>query len=178
MLLVPPQCSLSSLLTAAACPSALSATCALPAAFGPSAMALAEDASTRFGLVVAVPEGGSPLTAGVLVVDAESSMGAGRPTDCASFTTSLATCSAITVSGTVVAQDSMSESCSCSEPKKDFGVSGVDCCESRPAGCPRTSTYDIRAMKSWRYSPSVRCYKSPQVSSWRFRRIAVCEFVR
>ena len=108
-----------------------------------------EDASCGVAFAVAVPEGGSPLTAGVLVVDAESSMGAERPTDCASFTTSLATCSAITVSGTEVVQDSMSESCPCSDPKKDVCVSGVDCSESSPAGRPTSSTCDMGAKKSW-----------------------------
>ena len=108
-----------------------------------------EEASRGFGVVVAVPEGEPPFTAGELVVDAESSMGAERPTDCASFTTSLATCSAITVSGTVVAQDTMSESCSLSESKKEAGVTGVDCCESSPAECARCSTCDIRAKKTW-----------------------------
>ena len=46
----------------------------------PFAIALDEDASEEFAFVVAVPAGSSPVTAGVLVVDAESSMGAG-PTD-------------------------------------------------------------------------------------------------
>ena len=46
----------------------------------------------------------------MLVADAEASMGAGRPTDCASFTTSLVTCSAITVCGTVAGEDALSES--------------------------------------------------------------------
>jgi hypothetical protein len=115
----------------------------------PLTVGLVEDASRGIAFVFGVPEGGSPLTAGVLVVDAESSMGAERPTDCASFTTSLATCSAITVSGTEVAQDSMSEWCSCSDPTKDVDVSGVDCCESSPAERPLSSTCDMEAKKSW-----------------------------
>lgn len=115
----------------------------------PFTVSFVGDASRGVGFVVAVPEGDSPLTAGVLVVDAESSMGVERPTDCASFTTSLATCSAITVSGTEVAQDSMSEGCSWSDPNKDVGVSGADCCESSPAGRPMSSTCDMRAKKSW-----------------------------
>lgn len=86
----------------------------------PFAVGLVEGASDGVGLVVAVPEGGSPLTAGSLVVDADSSMGAERPTDCASFTTSLATCSAITVSGTAVAQDPMSELCLYSDLEEDI----------------------------------------------------------
>lgn len=116
----------------------------------PFMVGLVEGASGGVGFVVAVPEGGSPFTAGSLVVDAESSMGAGRPTDCASFTTSLATCSAITVSGTAVAQGPKSESCLCSDLKEDVGVRGVDCCESNLAGCPRSSSCDIRAKKSWK----------------------------
>jgi hypothetical protein len=71
-----------------------------------------EDGSEVVEFVDAWPAGSSPWAAGVLVVDAVSSMGAGRPTDCASFTTSLVTCSAITVSGTVAATDSLSGLCS------------------------------------------------------------------
>lgn len=59
--------------------------------------------------VVAGPEGCSPLAAEVLVADAVSSMGAEGPTDCASFTTSLVTCSAITVCGTAGGEKWLSE---------------------------------------------------------------------
>jgi len=62
--------------------------------------------------VVVGPEGCSPLAARELVVDAVSSMGAESPTDCASFTTWLVTCSAITVSGTVAVEGLLLESCS------------------------------------------------------------------
>lgn len=55
-------------------------------------------------------EGSSPLPAELLVVDAVSSMGAGPPTDCASFTTSRVICSAITMCRSVVAaRGSLSE---------------------------------------------------------------------
>lgn len=52
------------------------------------------------------PEGASPSPAELLVVDAVSSMGAGPPTDCASFTTSRVICSAITMCRSVVAAGS------------------------------------------------------------------------
>ena len=72
-----------------------------------------EGASEDLESVVAGPEGCSPLAAEVLVVDAVSSMGAGRPIDCASFTTSLVTCSAITVCATATGEELLSERCSC-----------------------------------------------------------------
>lgn len=70
------------------------------------------EAESSVGLLVVVagPEGCSPLAAEELVVDALSSMGAGRPTDCASFTTSLVTCSAITVFGTAADEELLLES--------------------------------------------------------------------
>ena len=71
-----------------------------------------EGASENLESVVAGPEGCSPLAAEVLVVDAVSSMGAGRPIDCASFTTSLVTCSAITVPGTVAVEELLLDCCS------------------------------------------------------------------
>ena len=91
----------------------------------------------------------APLTAGMLVVVAVSPMGAGRPIDCASFTTSLVACSAITVSETVVAQDSLSDSCA--ELGKDDGVSGdecCECCEPRPVERPCSAIRDAGTRKS------------------------------
>lgn len=128
-------------LTVEAGPPAVSDTCALSAGAACARFAFAsvevEEALGVVCFVVAVPEGGSPLTAGELVVDAVSSMGARRPIDCASFTTSLATCSAITVSGTVEAQDAMSDPCSISLKVPEGR--GDDCCESSPAERPCSS---------------------------------------
>ena len=104
----------SSALTAAVCPWLLAEICA-PAAEAESvvvAFVEAEGGSKGLLFVVAGPEGCSPLAAEELVVDAVSSMGAGRPTDCASFTTSLVTCSAITVSGTVAVEELLLDCCS------------------------------------------------------------------
>src|SRR5690242_5751777 len=87
----------ASALTVAVVLSPFARACA-PAAGAASVVAFVEaGASESLLFVVAGPEGCSPLAAEELVVDALSSMGAGRPTDCASFTTSLVTCSAITV---------------------------------------------------------------------------------
>jgi hypothetical protein len=160
--------------TAAAALEGLSDTCTLSAG-AVFALAASVAAGVDFEVaeaVVAGPEGVSPLTAGVLVVDAVSSMGAGRPTDCASFTTSLVTCSAITVSGTVVAKDSMSDSCSL---LTETGVTGADSCVSGPL--QRSWLMLMRAKQPRRaggYLPSVKYYKSPRGSSGRFRRNVVC----
>jgi hypothetical protein len=72
----------------------------------------AEEASEDLLFVVAGLEGCSPLAAEELVVDAVPSMGAEGPTDCASFTTSLVTCSAITIFGTVAVEELLLEWCS------------------------------------------------------------------
>jgi hypothetical protein len=76
------------------------------------ALVEAEGASEGLLFVFVGPEGCSPLAAEELVVDAVSSMGAEGPTDCASFTTSLVTCSAITVSETVAGEDVLLDWCS------------------------------------------------------------------
>jgi hypothetical protein len=91
-------------------------------------------ASEGLEWVVAGPEGCSPLAAEVLVVDAVSSMGAGRPTDCASFTTSLVTCSAITVCATATGEELLSDTCSCTVRVTDGEVDDADAESS--ASCP------------------------------------------
>lgn len=120
--------------TSVAAPPAFPDTRALSAEAASALVAFVavEEGSETVEFVVAGPAGSSPLAAGVLVVDAVSSMGAGRPTDCASFTTSLVTCSAITVSGTAAAKESLSELCSVPKENAETGVMGVDCCESSP----------------------------------------------
>lgn len=141
------------LLTVSTSPWGLGATCALrtgpPSAAFPFASASA--LASAFAWVVSGPEGDAPLTAGVLGVDAESSTGAGRPTDCASFTTSWATCSAITVSGAVVAQDAMSdlgsESRGARQASSNAGVSGDDCDESSALRWPGSSMSNTGARK-------------------------------
>jgi hypothetical protein len=168
-LLVQPVVPRPSLRTAAGTPRSFPDTCALPAGAASALVAFVavEVGSEVVAWVVAGPEGSSPWAAGVLVVDAVSSMGAGRPTDCASFTTSLVTCSAITVSGTVVAEDSLSDSCSVDT--KETGVAGADSCVSCPVACPSTMRA-MRRRKAEGYSPNVRRYKSPRGYSGRFRR--------
>lgn len=77
------------------------------------------------------PEGASPLPAESLVIDAVSSMGAGPPTDCASFTTSWVICSAITICISVdAAGGSLSEDRSLQEEDMDGSRRG----RGRPAG--------------------------------------------
>jgi hypothetical protein len=122
--------------TTVAAPSVLPDTAACAPFASVTSIEGSEVVEVAVAVAVAEPEGSSPLAAGVLVVDAVSSMGVGRPTDCASFTTSLVTCSAITVSGTVEAKDSLSEACSASE--KETGVVGVDSCVTGPAECRST----------------------------------------
>lgn len=123
--------------TSVADPSAFPDTGALPAEAASALVAFVaiEEASEDVDFVVVGPEGGTPLAAEVLVVDAVSSMGARRTTDCASFTTSLVTCSAITVSGTVSAEGSMSEVFSVLKENAETGEMGIDCCEPCPGQC-------------------------------------------
>lgn len=126
------QITRSFALTAAASPSLFTEARA-PAAEAESvvvAFVEAEGASEGLLFVVAGPEGCSPLAARELVVDAVSSMGADGPTDCASFTTSLVICSAITVSGTVAVEELLLECCSA-------WVTGVEAEDAdRSASCP------------------------------------------
>jgi hypothetical protein len=97
-----------------------------------------EDLGSVVAVAVAGPEGCSPLAAEVLVADAVSSMGAGRPIDCASFTTSLVTCSAITVCATATGEELLSERCSCTvrvtEAEGEMAV--VDADADSSASCP------------------------------------------
>jgi hypothetical protein len=95
-----------------------------------------EGASEDLESVVAGPEGCSPLAAEVLVADAVSSMGAGRPIDCASFTTSLVTCSAITVCATATGEELLSERCSCTVRVTEGEVVLVDADADSSASCP------------------------------------------
>jgi hypothetical protein len=174
----PARACLSTIRTSAAAPGVFSATCTLSGAAVSAEVASVASVAVELGSemvesVVAGPEGSSPWAAGVLVVDAVSSMGAGRPTDCASFTTSLVTCSAITVSGTAVAKESTSDSCSVSTERGVTGVTGVERCASSPAELSSLMRA-LQARKSRGYSPSVRCYKSPRGWSGRFRRNVVC----
>lgn len=121
----------------AACPSPFAEACAPAAEAGAGAAAEAvvaaaveaEGASEILVFVAAGPAGCSPLTAEELVVDAVSSMGAGRPTDCASFTTSLVTCSAITVSETVAVEEVRLDRCSAglTEVEAEDADTGVSC---------------------------------------------------
>lgn len=92
-----------------------------------------EGASEGLLVVIAGPEGCSPLAAMELVVDAVSSMGAGRPTDCASFTTSLVTCSAITVFATAAAEEMLLDRCSAllTEVGAEDADVGVSCPDPR-----------------------------------------------
>jgi hypothetical protein len=128
----------SSALTVAADPPLFAEACA-PAAEAESvvvAFVKAEGASEGVPFVIVGPEGCSPLAARELVVDAVSSMGAEGPTDCASFTTWLVTCSAITVSGTVAAKDLLLESGSACVTEVE--AEDVDGCASCPV--PRSSS--------------------------------------
>lgn len=126
----------SSALTAAAGPSLFADACA-PAAEAESvvvAFAEAEGASeVLLFVVVAGPEGCSPLAARESVVDAVSSMGADSPTDCASFTTSLVICSAITVSEPVAVEELLSECCSAgvTEVEAEDADGGASCPDLR-----------------------------------------------
>jgi hypothetical protein len=112
------------------------------------------------------PEGASPLPAESLVVDAVSSMGAGPPTDCASFTTSRVICSAITICRAVVAAEgSLSEGRSLQGEEEEDNMGGIRRGRVRPA---------VHVEQVEKYSPSVRCKASPRGVSWRFRRNDDC----
>lgn len=132
--------SWSSTLTVAA-EASLLAEASAPAAEAESVVVVAfveaGGASEDSPFVVAGPEGCTPLAARELVVDAVSSMGAEGPTDCASFTTWLVTCSAITVSGTVAVEELVLEWCSAGAT--EVKAEDADGC----ASCPVPRSYSM-----------------------------------
>jgi hypothetical protein len=107
-------------LTLPMAPSAISEGRTALAALAEFVAFVAVGSSEGFESCVFGPEGASPLPAELLVVDAVSSMGAGPPTDCASFTTSRVICSAITICRAVVAaKGTLSEGRSLREEEED-----------------------------------------------------------